>query len=70
MRPGEATSSNIYPYVWLKFGGKLVFFQFRVEQEGYTEIGMFWGLLSDMGTLFDIYMKQLHAYIIRDSLTG
>ena len=68
--PGEATSPNLYPYVWLKFGGKWVPFQSKVEQEGYTELGMFWGPSSNMGTVFSIHIKQLHAYIMRDTLTA
>ena len=69
-KPGEATSPNLYMYVWLKFGGKWVPFQSKVEQEGYTEMGMFWGPSSNIGTIFSIHMKQLHAYIMRDTLTG
>ena len=49
--PGEATPPNLYPYVWLKFGGKWVPFSSKVEQEGYNEV--FFGLFSNMGTIFE-----------------
>ena len=60
--PREATFANIYPYVWLKFGVKWVPFQSKVEQEGYTEMGIFLGSFSNMGTIVSIHMKPLHAY--------
>ena len=41
-----------------------------MEQEGYTEMGMFLGSFSNMGTIFSIHMKQLHDYTMRDTLTG
>ena len=55
----EATSPNLYPYVWLKFGGKLVFFQSILKQEGYVNMGMFFMSFSNMGTIFSIQ----HFYI-------
>ena len=66
--PGEATSPNLYPYVWLKFGGKWVPFQSRVEQEGYNDV--FFGYFPIWVHYFSIHMKQLHAYITRDILTS
>ena len=33
-------------------------------------MGMFLGSFSKMGTIFSIHMKQLHADIMRDTLTG
>ena len=51
--PTEATSPNLYPYVWLKFGGKWVFFQSMLEQEGYVNIGMFFMSFSIMDTIFN-----------------
>ena len=40
MYPREATSPNLYPYVWSEFGGKWVLFQSILEQEGYANMGM------------------------------
>ena len=67
---GGATSANLYPYVWLDFGGNWVHFQSKGEQTGYTEMVICLGSFSNMGTIFSIHMKQLYAYIIRDTLTG
>ena len=42
--PGEATSSNLYPYVWLEFGGKWVLFQIqRGNRSGTPRLVYFWG---------------------------
>ena len=54
-----ATCPNLYPYVWSEYGGKWVLFQFRMEQEGYTHMGMFWGSFFNMGTTFQIQTKLI-----------
>ena len=58
---------NPYPYVWLKFGGKWVLFQSKLEQEGYAHMGMFF---SNMGTLFCSHEATALTYHVSDTLTG
>ena len=63
--PWEATSTKLYPYVCLKFGGKWVF-QSILEQEGYVNIGMFFMSFSDVGTTLSLQ----HVDSISDTWTG